>query len=70
MAMARPTLPVTLHVGGTTAEVGTVEVPFTPRPIDRWNITLEVDHAEFRRRLADLLRGVADEFEKGAPDGD
>lgn len=73
--MVKPTLPVVLTVGTTEGEIGTVELPFAPRSIGRdaggrWTVSVEVDHAELRHRIADLLRGVADELEKGPVDGD
>ncbi|MFD1547006.1 hypothetical protein [Nonomuraea guangzhouensis] len=73
--MAKPTLPVILAVGTTVGEIGTVELPLAPRSIGRdaagrWNVAVEVDHVELRRRIADLLRGVADELEKVPVDGD
>lgn len=69
--MAKPTLPVTLQIGSITAEVGTVELPMTSQPAGRdaaglWKVEVNVDHAELRRRIADLLRSVAYEFEKGS----
>lgn len=67
--MAKPTVPITLQIGTITADVGTVELPISTGPATRadgvWHLPLTVDHDEFRRRVADLLRGVADEFEKG-----
>lgn len=72
--MALAALPVSLQIGGTTAEVGTVELPLISAPAGRdaaglWQVNLSVDHVELRRRIADLLRSAADEFEKGPTDG-
>lgn len=71
-AVARPDLPVTLRIGTITAEIGSVKLPMTSQPAGRdavglWHLEVNVDHVEFRRRVADLLRGVAAEFEKEAP---
>lgn len=68
-----PAVPITLQIGDTTAEIGTVELPLISTPAGRdaaglWRIDFRVDHAAFRRGIADLLRAVADEFEKGATD--
>ena len=68
-------VPVTLQIGNTTAGVANVEVPLISAPAGRdaaglWQVEFRVDHAEFRRRVADLLRSVADEFEKGPADGE
>lgn len=72
--MTKPAaVPVTLQVGNTTAEIGTVELPLISTPAGRdaaglWQVDFTIDHAEFRRGVADLLRAVADKFEKGASD--
>jgi hypothetical protein len=74
--MASPaSVPVTIQIGNTTAGVGHVEVPIISTPAGRdaagrEQVKLAVDHPELRRRIADLLRGVADELEKGPSDGD
>lgn len=70
-----PAVPVTLQIGNTTADIGTVELPIVSTPAGRdaaglWHIDFRVDHAAFRRGLADLLRQAADEFEKGVSDAD
>lgn len=70
-----PAVPVTLQIGSVTAEIGTVELPLTSAPAGRdaaglWHIEFNVDHAAFRRGIADLLRKAADEFEKGTTDGE
>lgn len=73
--MARPALPVTLKIGDiTAAEIGTVDIPLIAGPVSKdaagqRYAEFTVDHAEFRRRVADLLRSAAAEFEKGATDG-
>ncbi|GAA3172547.1 hypothetical protein [Nonomuraea roseoviolacea] len=72
--MVRPALPVVLQIGGTTAEVGSVDLPLVEGPAVRnaggtWEIEVRVDHSELRRRIADVLRLVADEFERGPADG-
>lgn len=73
--MAKPAaVPVALQVGSTTAEIGAVDLPLVSAPAGRdaaglWQLTFRVDHAEFRRGLADLLRKAADEIEKGVTDG-
>jgi hypothetical protein len=75
ISMAKPTLPVTLHLGDiTAAEVGTIDIPFITGPASedatgQWHVEVKVDHAVLRQSLADLLRRVADEFEKGPTDG-
>lgn len=71
--MAKPAaVPVTLQIGSVTANVGAVDLPLTSAPAGRdaaglWHLDFRVDHAAFRRGLADLLRQAADEIEKGAP---
>lgn len=73
--VARPAVPVVLQIGSTIAEVGCVHLPIVSTPaerdaLDMWQVEFHVDHAELRRRIAVLLRSVADEFEKGPADGD
>ncbi|MFI7468145.1 hypothetical protein [Nonomuraea sp. NPDC049646] len=73
--MTRPAaVPVLLQVGNITATIGAVELPLVAGPITHASPGLQfanftVDHTEFRRSLADLLRNVADELDKGAVDG-
>ncbi|MGP3914313.1 hypothetical protein [Nonomuraea sp. 10N515B] len=72
--MVKPSVSVTLQIGSTTAEIGTVDLPIVSTPAGRdavglWQVEFHVDHAAFRRRIADLLRSAADEFEKGPADG-
>lgn len=70
--MAKPAaVPVFLQVGNTTAEIGSVELPLVAAPASHASPGLKfanftVDHTEFRRGLADLLRNAADELDKGA----
>lgn len=71
ISVAKPTLPVVLWVGDTAAEIGTVDLPLVAGPVTqassgRMFANFAVDHAEFRRGLADLLRSTAHELEKGA----
>lgn len=73
--MAKPTLPVVLQVGNTSGEIGSVELPFISEPAGKdaaglWTVTLRVDHPEFRRRLAALLRDAAAHFEEVPVDGE
>jgi len=76
MAMARPTLPVTLHLGDlTAADLGTVTIPFTTKDAGKttagqWHVEVLVDQKALRQSLAAVLRDAADRLEKGAPDGD
>lgn len=73
--MAKPTLPVILHLGDiSAAEVGTVDIPFVTGPASKdtagqWHVEVRVDHAALRQNIADLLRSVATQFEK-EPGGD
>lgn len=73
--MARPaSVPVTLQIGSITAEIGTVDIPLIAGPTTRDSTgrafaNFNVDHAEFGRALADLLRSTAHDLEKGATDG-
>jgi hypothetical protein len=73
--VVEPALPIVLQIGSTSAEVGCVHLPLVSTPAGRdaigmWQIDFHVDHAELRRRIAVLLRSVADEFEKVPADGD
>lgn len=66
------TLPVYLRIGTSGEyEVATVEIPFrveaTPGATPAVAFNAVFDQAEFRRRLAGVLRGVADVVEH--PDG-
>jgi hypothetical protein len=72
--MAKPVLPVILQIGDTSGQIGTVDVPLVAGPVVRGMAGLQhaefrVDHDEFRRNVADLLRRVAEEFERGPIDG-
>lgn len=73
--MAKPTLPVILHLGDVTAvaEIGTVVVPLVPETgkdaAGRLHVNVRVDIAALRRDLAEVLRDAADQFDKAA-DGD
>lgn len=72
--VARPALPVTLMIGDiTVAEIGTVPIPLIAGPVSKdpggqKYAEFHVDHAEFRRGVADLLRAAAAEFERGPVD--
>lgn len=73
--MAKPTLPVTLHLGDiTAAELGTITIPFTTKPARKdnagqWHIEVLVDQKALRQSIADILRDAAAQFEKGGSDG-
>lgn len=68
--MAAMPLPVTLKVGETICDVGSVNVPFTMQAVDRRSVSVRIDQPELRRRLAAMLREAADTLEEGAADGD
>ncbi|MEU9888002.1 hypothetical protein [Sphaerisporangium sp. NPDC051011] len=77
MASLRPHLPVVLRVGTHEVEIGTVRVPFrvTPGEVSRLpggneaRCTVQLDGAEFRRRMADLLLDAAIEIERASDGG-
>lgn len=62
------TADVALSVSGTRAIVGTVDVPFTVEPgqvdSDCVPVALHLDAAALTANIADLLRAVADEFDR------
>ncbi|MEV4287362.1 hypothetical protein AB0K40_17800 [Nonomuraea bangladeshensis] len=75
--MAKPTLPVTLHLGDiTTADLGTVTVPFTTTgtatkdSAGQWFVEVKVDQAALQQAIADVLRTAADKLERGLTHGD
>ena len=72
--MAKATLPVAIHIGTTPVGVAHIELPIVATPAGRdaaglWQVNVAIDHAELRRRIADILRSAADEIEKGVTDG-
>lgn len=67
--MAGMSLPVTLQVGETVCEFGTIELPFTTMVVAPRSIAVRLDDTELRRRLAAMLREAADTLEEGPADG-
>ncbi len=66
MAITAGTLPITLAVGDTQCEVGTVNLPLVAETTNPRDLTIRVDMPELRRRIADLLRETAQAIEDGA----
>lgn len=66
MAITAGTLPVTLTVGDTQCEVGTVNLPLVAETTSPRDLAVRVDVPELRRRIADLLREAAQAIEDGA----
>ncbi len=66
MPITAGSLPVTLAIGVTSCEVGTVDLPLVAESTAPEGATARVDMPELRRRIADLLREVAKVIEDGS----
>jgi hypothetical protein len=59
-------LAVTLYIGGTRCDLGSVEIPIGAETTTPANLTVRVVMPELRRRIADLLREAAQAIEDGS----